>query len=149
MKELKIQGFTVEYPLDWIPDTSGNIGSTFFLSSPLIGEEDTFSENINLILQPLPNPKMTLSDFVNETLTQLPFYFADYTLIKQERLKKKKKEYHDIEYSGKLNGVELHFRQFYWVQNGKSYVLTFTAQGSSYAQYQEVAAKIMESLKFN
>jgi len=149
MKTLTVQGFTIDYPFDWIPDTSGNIGSTFFLSSPLLGQEDTYSENINLILQPLPNPKMTLDEYVAESLKQLPFYFADYKLISQEELKKKKNQYHHLEYSGKINGVELYFKQFIWLKNGKSYQLTFTGEGSTFSLYQEISTQIMESLKFN
>ncbi len=148
MQKLVLPEFTIEYPIDWTPDTSGNMGSTFFLYSPLLGEDDTFSENINLIIQLLPDPKMTEEAYVDETVKLLPVYFSNYKLGTLDKVKKNKKSCHLLEYSGAMNNFELHFKQYIWVMNGKSYILSYTAEGKSYAAYEQIATQMMESLKF-
>lgn len=148
LQKLVLPDFTIEYPTDWTPDTSGNMGSTFFLYSPLEGEDDTFSENVNLIIQLLPDPKMTEETYIDETVKLLPVYFSNYKLGTLDKVKKNKKSCHVLEYSGMMNNFELHFKQYIWVMNGKSYLLSYTAEGKSYGTYEKIATQVMESLKF-
>ena len=147
MLELSISGHCISYPNTWEPDTSGSMGSVFFLHSPLLDEEDQFSENINLVLQNLPKKGMKSSAYLDLTLKGIKTYLTDYTIIENKKTKKNGKQCYVLEYAGSMNDFELHFLQYIWVQKDKVQILTFTAQGHSFEYYRLLATQIMESMK--
>ncbi len=146
-KTLEISGHSIAYPEMWEPDTSGNMGSVFFLHAPLTNEEDTFMENINLILQNLADEKMKSKAYISRTIEQITTYLKDYKIIQNAKTKKNNKECYVLEYSGSMNNFELHFLQYIWVQKGKAYILTFTATSESFELYRPTAIQMLESMK--
>lgn len=57
--------YSVQYPADWEINTSGIMGASFFIFSPVVSAEDQFRENVNFMIQDLGNTNMTLSDYTN------------------------------------------------------------------------------------
>jgi hypothetical protein len=146
-KTLLAEGHSIQHPAAWTEDVSGNIGSTFFLYSPLTDEEDTFSENINLMVQPLQGLGMTLEKFVQTTEDQVGVFMTESKIIHKDYSKKSKKECCVLEYAGLMNGFELHFLQYLWVIDEKAYILTFTAEGKNFEKYRLTATEILDSMK--
>ena len=48
-------------------------------------------------------------------------------------------------YTGEINGFNLTFMQYYWVENEKVYLLTFTAEPDQFSKYLPVADMILNS----
>ncbi len=51
--------------------------------------------------------------------------------------------YHKMVYTGEINNFKLTFMQYYWVENEKVYLLTFTAEPAQFIKYLPVADRIL------
>ena len=142
-KTFEKEGFTIDYPTEWQLDVSGSMGTVFLLFSGLSGEGDTFNENINLCMQNLEGQNLDLDAYVALTESQLPNAIENSKILRSERMG----DYHHIMYDGTMQGIDLRFKQYYWLKDDVAYLLTFSAQRSDYDQYASVAAKIMASFQ--
>jgi len=146
-KTLTGDSYEIMYPSTWIVDQSGQMGTSFFLFSPLSDESDTFKENANLIIQDLSSYDLNLDQFVDASLNQIKSFIADYNIISNERISTDDTEYQKILYTGKQGIAILRFEQFYWLIDNKAYVLTMTFNNLEYDNYKETSDKIMNSFK--
>lgn len=48
-------------------------------------------------------------------------------------------------YTGEINGFKLTFMQYYWAENEKVYLLTFTSEPDQFSKYLPVADRILNS----
>lgn len=147
-KKLTVEVCSVEHPADWTEDVSGDGGTTFFLYCPLDNPEN-FRGNINLLVQPLNGLGIDLQKFIEMTEEQIPTFLVDSQIIGKKTMKKSKREYCVLDYTGKLNGFDLHFLQYLWVIDEKAYTLTYTSHDLTNDVHLETAIKIMDSMKFN
>lgn len=139
--------YYLEYPKDWTLDKSGNMGTSFFLFSPLASAEDEFRENINLIVQDLKGLNIDLEKFTEISVEQVKTLVTDSKIEVNERLEKNNLTFHKLIYSGRQGLLELYFEQYYWVIDEKAYVLTFTCKNDTFSDYQEVGEAILNSFK--
>jgi hypothetical protein len=147
-KNLTGDGYRITYPEQWKANQSGYMGTNFFLFSPLTGENDKFSENINLVTQNLTGTGISsLDDFVNLSENQIKTIITDAKIIQSKRITGEKYTYHQIIFEGKQSNFHLKTMQYYWVINNKAYVLTFTAQAGEFDKYLPEAKKIMHSFE--
>ena len=58
-KTLSTETYKIDYPADWTADRSGIMGPAFVLFTNLTDSNDTFRENVNLIIQDLPDTGIT------------------------------------------------------------------------------------------
>ncbi|MBX7050449.1 MAG: hypothetical protein K1X54_00295 [Flavobacteriales bacterium] len=141
--------YAMDFPDGWTKDVSGDAGTTFFVHTPLSGGEDNFTDNINLLEQPVAPEYSTLDAYVEMSLGNIPAFFTNSTIIAKEKKKLAKRDAYMIEYKGELNGFELHFIQYIMIIDNKAVILTFTAQPSDFDYFKEAAVKAMNSLKIN
>lgn len=141
--------YTIDHPITWIQDVSGDAGTTFFIHTPLCDAEDSFTDNINLIEQHVGPQENTLDAYVEMSVKNIPVFFSNSNLLKKEKKKLNKREMYMLEYTGDLNGFSLHFIQHIYMIEGKAVILTFTAQPRDFDYFKEAAVKVMNSLKIN
>lgn len=142
--------YTIEYPKDWTLDESGQMMTSFFLFSPLESARDLFKENINFIVQDLAAYGMgnvTLDNYIQLSLSQMPNIIENYYFISSKKKTENGKTYQEIVYTGIQMGYELKWQQRIWLENGKAYILTFTAEEMKYNEAIRTGTKIMDSLK--
>lgn len=146
-KTLEIKPFSIQYPSNWKPDDSGTNGTTFFLFSPFENTDDTFSENVNLLLQNLPDKKMDLEGYVKLTNSQIKDnpYIQDIEIIENKTYDKN--NYHQMIFKGTQNGNKFTYYQRYWVMDHIAIILTFTAQQNTYSKYLPIGEKILNTFK--
>ena len=144
--QLETNNFKVRYPASWKLDETGKAGSIFFIFAPPDSTGDPFFENLNLVVQNLQESGIDLDKFVEISESQVKTMMANSQIIKSARLDGNP-ACHEIVFSGTSGIYKLKFRQFYWLINKKSYVLTFTATQNSYSDYLPTAEKIMDSFK--
>ena len=137
--------FAVQHPKNWTIDTSGIMGTNFILFSPLSNAEDAFKENVNFIIQDLVGYKLTLKQYTDISKNQIKTIITDSKIVSCTTEKKHNLDYQKLIYTGKQGVYNLKFTQYYWVENSKAYVLTFTSEKSKYSQYRVTGNKILNS----
>ena len=137
--------YEVSYPENWTIDTSKQMGTSFFLFSPLTDEDDQFRENVNLIIQDLTGYELTFDQYVELSENQVQSLITDGKIILSERHKKDNKEFHKVIYLGKQGIFSLKFEQYFWMIKDKVFILTLTCELNHFDETQEVGEAILNS----
>lgn len=147
-KSFKIGNVQMDYPKEWELDESGQMMTTFILFADVDDESDLFKENINLIQQDLAEydmQGMTLKQYVDLTLAQLPAYMQNYALIGQREETRNGLTYHELVYKGEQGSFTLQFKQRLYLINDVAYILTFTAEEERYSAYDKLSGDILNA----
>lgn len=137
--------YTINYPVEWELEVDGELGTRFFLFSPLESEEDQFSENINLITEDLTGLGIDLDMYNDLASGQLETVIEEYSLIESQRVTWNDQSYHKLVYTGTLDALALAFEQRFYVEHETAFILTFASMQDTFDQYAEVRDRIMSS----
>ncbi|MEO0582050.1 MAG: PsbP-related protein [Bacteroidota bacterium] len=148
-QSLSFDQYTMTYPSDWEADTSGQLGTRFFIFSPLANESDAFRENVNLVIQDLTGYDMDLDQYAEISEGQIQTAITEGQIISSERKEKDGQAYHQMIYTGKQGIFDLKFEQHYWVKDNQAFVLTFTCEEKAFDAYQATGEKMLGSFAFN
>jgi hypothetical protein len=138
----------MKYPADWQleiePDIDvGEFSPAMIIYAPQDWSGDDFAENFNLLL--MDKNGMTLDAFANLSMLQINYMGGDVEY--NTKYKKRGREYYETVYEANHGNGVLKFMQQYWVHDGQFYILTFTAQPSTYDEYEKDAKKVFKSMK--
>ena len=139
--------YSIGYPENWELDTSGRMGSSFFLFSETSSTQDTFKENINLIVQDITGLDIDLDKYVEISSEQIKTMIPEGTILESTRKNKEGITYHSMIFTGKQQPYSLKFEQRYWIKNNTAYVLTLTCEKEQFDAYIEIGRKILDSFK--
>lgn len=139
--------YTISYPETWVLNNSLQPLAKLFVFSDQEGKDDRFRENVNLIIQQLPESSIDLDKFVLATETEVRDLITNSVIITNERSRNANGEFQHMVYTGDQGEFKLQFEQYYWVKNGEAIVLTFTAEQSKYGKYQATAKEILDSFR--
>lgn len=139
--------YTIQYPGNFDINTSGQMGTRFILFSKPTSPEDPFLENINLIIQDLSGQSMNLDEYVKLSENQIKTFITNGNIIESTRITSANSEFQKFIYTGIQGQYNLQFEQYYWIENNKAYVLTFTAEIDEIEIYKDVCEKIMNSFR--
>lgn len=146
-KTLTEAEYSIEYPQEWTINTSGQLGTEFMIFSPLDSKDDKFMENVNLIIQILNGMNINLDKYTEISLGQIKTMITNSDIIENKRIKIDGKDCQKIIYSGNQGTYKLMFEQYYWVENEKAYVLTFTTEIDKFDNYKDTGEKILNTFK--
>jgi len=132
-------------PDNWALKAKDTKQARFFLTTPLTSSEDLFSENINLLIQTLPEKDIDLDKFVKISESQYDTLMTNGKIELSERLQGNSGEFHKLIATADVNGVEMKFEQYFWVKKQKAYILTLTCEKAEFEKYQIDGEKIMDS----
>jgi len=138
--------YSINYPVAWELNQTGQMGTSFVLFSPLESKQDKFKENVNLVIQNLAGKNIDLNKFTEISENQIKTLVPNSNLIESKRVKKGR-EYHKIIYTASRGIFHLKFEQYYWVINNKAYILTFTSEQTKFEGFKSVGEKILNSFK--
>lgn len=141
----KANNFSIQYPKEWIKEIRGN--SILFLS-PLDGQGDRFKENVNVMLQDLSQQELTLAEYTELTKESVIANLGKQAIVSLKDVTLKGVSAKEFIYKMNLNGNNLKIKQYWFIQNKKAYLFTYTAKPSKFNDYEAVASKIVESFKF-
>jgi hypothetical protein len=136
--------YSIGYPASWKLDTSGKMGTQFFVFSPLQDNTDRFSENVNLIIQDLKGQRVDLLQYkqiTDEQLASLP----GTTVFQSEIAGTKNAAYYVVNYTMKQGNQNLRIVSRCYIKNEKAYLLTFSAAIAAYQAYQKTGEAILAS----
>ena len=137
--------YSISYPPTWELNLSGQMGATLFIFSPLESDNDTFKENINLMIQDLSGLNLDLDNYTEISEEQIRTLMTNSSMVESKRMKNDKGEYHKLIYTGDQGVFHLTYEQYYWIISDKAYILTFTSEQDKYAKYKETGEKILNS----
>ncbi len=143
--EDKVYGTTLQYPEDWELQ-EGVIGIAVLLA-PLEDANDTFRENINFIIEDLGGQSITAKDYLELTKEQLSSgeLIQDFALVDEDVSTEEGEDAAYMAYTGKQGDLELTWMQVVQIQEGKAYIVTFTATNDSFDKYVDQAGEIVDS----
>lgn len=144
-KTLVESNYSIQYPSTWELNQNRQMGTSLILFSPLENNEDQFRENVNLIIQDLKGQNIDLDKYSEISEGQVKTMITNSILTNSERIKNGNKEYHRLIYSGDQGIYHLKFEQYYWVENDKAYVLTFTCEQNKFSDYKEIGETILNT----
>jgi len=139
-------GFTLQYPKDW-EKQAGAMGSAVLILSPREGDSDTFRENVNVLVQTLPD-KMTLDQYTKLSLDQAPKLISRFDLLDQGPTQLAGRPARRVHYRGEQGVFRLEWEQVWSVLEGQAFVLTYTAERARYGTYLRTAEAMFASFRF-
>jgi hypothetical protein len=137
----------IQYPEDWEPDSSGQMGTEFILFSRKSTVQDQFRENVNFMLQDLKGLDIDLKKFADISEMQIHTMVMNGKIIESKLLGRGTTQCYKMIYTGDMGGNNLKFEQFYWVRNGKAWILTLTCEATQFDQYKQIGEKILKSFR--
>lgn len=144
---LSKENYSIQYPEEWKPDQSGQMNTKFMLFSPTKDSNDSFSENVNLIVEDLTGHNISLDQYVELSENQVKSMLENGSIVSSERVNGDKEAYHKIIFTGNQGAFNLKFIQYYFVHPNKAYVLTLTCEANQFENYQATGEKILNSFQ--
>jgi PsbP len=138
--------YSIDYPKDW---TKATIPTGIAFLSPKESAGDIFQENVNVMVQDLTDPGMTLDQFTAFNKKQLVDNIGASAVISILPAKLAGESAKVALYSMNYQGHPLKIKQFWFIKNKKSYILTYTAFPAQYTKYEGTATQVINSFRFN
>jgi hypothetical protein len=138
-------GFTIQYPKDWEKQV-GALGSAVVMLSPREGDSDEFRENVNVLVQMLPD-KMTLDQYTELSLDQASKLITGFDLLDQGSTQLAGRPARRIHYRGEQGAFRLEWEQVWTVLGGQAFIVTYTADRDRYDTYLRTAEAMFASFR--
>lgn len=143
--EFSAPQFTIQYPTDWRVDTSGLMGTELLLFSPLEGESDLFSENVNVLIQDLSGLNIDLEQYKQITDSQLDVYANKGGVLESVIVQTGASKSYIVHYTMRQGELNLKILSICFIKNEKAYLATFTAEVDKYEQFKELGEGILRT----
>jgi hypothetical protein len=137
--------YKFSYPANWVLDEAGQMGTKFIIFSALESAEDTFKENVNLIIQDLTGYNLNLDQYAKLSEEQIKNMMNNVSIGEHKRVDTGSSPHYKIIYSGDQGIYKLTFEQYYFVKDNKAYVLTLTTEQKSFEKFKAEGEKMLES----
>lgn len=137
--------YKFQYPKSWRLDTLTKLGPELFVFSPLEGESDKFSENINVSIQDLKGQNIDLVQYKQITDKQVEELATDSKIFESSISKTNKGEFFRITYAMTQGKFRLKITTVCFMSNGKAYLATFSSELDKYDKYKKVGEQILSS----
>lgn len=127
----KEKGFTMSFPKGW-EQKEGVMGSTIIAVSPSNGKKEKFRENINVVVEKLPQ-RMTTKTYYTESLKVLKKLFTDFKLEKSghnpadRMVASEKTEIYWSVFSHRMGKIHARVLQYMTVKGTQAFVITCSA----------------------
>ncbi len=139
--------YSIQYPENWDLDKSGQMGLSFVLLSKQSTPKDQFRDNINLLIQDLQGQNINLDKYVEISEGQIKTMITKGNIIESTRQNENGSEFQKVIYTGDQGVYNLKFEQYYWIENGKAFVLTLTCELDQFETYKVTGEKILNSFR--
>lgn len=106
-------------------------------------EKKGFRPNINLLVQDISNLNYTLKDYVELSEKQILNLIKDSEIVTSDS----HNDFHRITYKGSLDQRELFFYQHYEIYNKQAFILTFSAQNTTFKEQIEIVKSVFDNFK--
>jgi hypothetical protein len=147
VKTLKKELFKIQYPHKWTIDTSGMMGSEFFIFSPVENVNDKFRENVSLIIQDISGQNIDLDKYAEISKEQINTMAGESTIHESKKMKKGKSEFYKMIYEFREESLKVKIEQYYFVTNSRAYVLTLATESTKFANFKSIGEGVLNSFQ--
>ncbi|MFN6561130.1 MAG: protein kinase domain-containing protein [Nostoc sp. ChiSLP01] len=146
-----VYGIAIKYPANWeytgTPDRiTGNVVKFI---SPKESATDTYLENVNLIIQDLPEERRELEQFTKFYLDEIQQSDPNTKILEQGNTQLTNRPAYQVTYTLEEEGIKIQRLQVWMVKNNKAYIMTYTADVAQYSKYLQTAQAMINSLEIN
>ena len=145
----KNENYSIQYPESWELNADGLMQTNLILFARAESLENEFRENINLLIQDMNGQGVSLQQFSQISVEQIQSMITNADVISSKTKEGKNGTYQEVIFTGDQGIYELKWRQQYWVQDEKAYVLTYTATQETYDEFQKEMRRVMNSFEFD
>lgn len=135
-------GVQIGHPKGWDAQEEG--GGLYFVS-PKENSADAMRENVNLIVEILPE-RQKLEDYTKNVLMEVAD-LKGYKLLDSRSRRLGALAGFGISYSATIENHDLRFEQVWALKDKKAYILTIAASPETMPQYARVFARMLKSFK--
>jgi eukaryotic-like serine/threonine-protein kinase len=151
-------GIYLQYPANWSKTEekfNAIVNVISFISTPE-NDTDTFTENVNIAIEPLQNESITLEEYSNTTLSALSNVFENFSLISKENTNLDGVPAIKIIFSitqpqitdqsrdiDTIKQIPMKIMQILSVKEGKAYVIIYSAEEARYDDYLPIIEKMI------
>lgn len=140
--------FIIQYPSHWSYQESSQEerdgGILFYLMSPSENEKDLFYENANIGVEKLPNPSISLSEYVTTAKKTISGMLTKIKFLSDGLKTGAGGSFWQLEYTASVGKFNLYFLQALTLKDQTIYAVTITDTKKAYkknrANYQQMAA---------
>jgi len=138
-------GFRIKYPPDWSTQ-AGSAGAAIAFVSPAQGSSDSFRENVNVLVEDLADPSMSLGQYTDTSLRQAKTAIDAFRLLRSAPATLASRSAERVIYLGQI-GRDLKFESVWLVEKGRAYVVTYTATPDAFAGTEPTAEAVIGSFE--
>ncbi|QNK77754.1 hypothetical protein H7F37_01295 [Winogradskyella sp. PAMC22761] len=137
--------YSLEYPSNWVLNDSGENGTKIFLYPTNSESSDIFTENINLIVQNLTDPTITLEKYKGLVEKQISGMLTEPKISSSEIENKNGLKCHQLIAEGKSGDYKFKTIIYTYLINKQIYSLTFVTLYDNYEKNHIESLRIMDS----
>ena len=141
-KTLVQKNYTIKYPNTWTME-AGATNTSFSIISGNDGEGDTFTENIDLRASDIKG--YTPQTYAQYAKTYLPSKIKNFKVVTEKTITQNGTQGYYITFKGKQGIDLLKWKQYYFIEKGKVFILTFTGEEKKYDQYMKLLETTLQS----
>lgn len=138
--------YTVTYPASWQPKV---IEGAQFWRSPMEDKHDIFRENVNLVLQDMPTPPITLKEYTDLSREQINGMGGVGKVLSERKVDLNGLEAMEMVCDFTFEGSATKVKNIFFIKGKHVYLFTYTGLPETFEQYEAAADKLMWSFKFN
>lgn len=139
-------GYTIDFPSDWeIKKGTGMID--VYAMSPIEGTQDKFQENINIVLENVPQG-MANKDYVDLSIDNAKKGLTGFSVISRKKITIGGQSAEQMVYEHTYKGIKIKAGQAIVINKGKAYVITLSTLSNTYGTYAPYFEAALKTMKF-
>lgn len=143
-KDYSEKKFTLKYPDSWVTKT---VNGAMYFTSPKLNLNDSFQENVNLMLQDLSSSPMTLEQYTELTRKQIVDHLGSSAIVSLKNTAINGHTAKEFIYNLNYQGKSLKLKQYWFIKDNVAYLFTYTAVPSEFNKYESLATTTITSFK--
>lgn len=138
--------FSISFPEDW-ENERDSFGAVIIFFSPLSGDSDQFSENVNVVVEDLQGADLDLDGYMELATEQLIDFIPDIDFVDRYTDQMDDQPSWVVVYTGSQDGVSYSWVQEIALFEGSAYIITYTGE-AEFDTYLPHADEIFDSFDF-
>ncbi|NLF13083.1 MAG: DcrB-related protein [Anaerolineaceae bacterium] len=145
--ESEANGFSIDYPDEWEISERASMPGTATFITPLQGADDTFRENVTVVVQGAPADATTLDEFTEMALAQGRELIPRFMVMESRSATLAGNPAQQVVYTGLQGERDLRWLQLWSLVGDQVYILTYTAEENEFTTFRSVVQQMITSME--
>lgn len=139
--------FSKKFPKDW-GIKEGFMNTEVIALQPIENEEDDFRENVNVVIEKLPQ-NINIDEYLNLNIINLNKFFANYNEVERGKTYLEDEEARWLIYSGQMGNYDLKYLVYVAIRKKSAYIITCTSIPEKFDNNRNLFEQISKSIEFD